>query len=48
VRLFFGIQAFRKIRDLALEKGWLSNDTDEEDDPYKTLVVATPLWPGGG
>jgi hypothetical protein len=32
-------QAFRKIRDLALEKGWLRNDTDEEDDPYKTLAL---------
>jgi hypothetical protein len=35
-----GFQTFKKIRDLILEKGWLRNNIDEEDDPYKTPAPA--------
>jgi len=30
----------RKINDLVLEKRWLRNNTDVEDDPYETPTLA--------
>jgi hypothetical protein len=38
--LFFGISSLRKIRDLVLEKKWSRNYINEENDPYKTPILA--------